>query len=244
MPIFKRRGQLSLEFILLILGVLIAGTFVTLQLAEKSPKFLGNESSNIKKEILGLFVEEAQFKSNILINESENTNTEEDNINENINESENITIITAYSVSAENINICPTSSSNNNKLEIYSTNGTVYYINNQGDNNIGEGISGYATKIILRWKKGPYITLYINNMEYTLDKGFKKLTVIANDKSYPIEYSIYNAHESGQGYSQARGQYYLSFNGTNVTIYVERGNAMYILAINQSSNEVILLSTN
>ncbi|XRO75740.1 class III signal peptide-containing protein [Methanocaldococcus sp. 28A] len=82
MSIFKKRGQLSLEFILLILGVLIAGASVTLQLAEKSPKFTGNESSDIKKDVMGLFVEKAQFNKNEntvpeALNESENTDEQQ-----------------------------------------------------------------------------------------------------------------------------------------------------------------------
>ncbi|AIJ06364.1 hypothetical protein JH146_1522 [Methanocaldococcus bathoardescens] len=82
MILTKRKGQLSLEFILLILGVMVAGTFVTLKLVEKSPKFLGNESSEIKKEVLGVFVTEAKFEPETGITTSENI-SEQDNSTEN-----------------------------------------------------------------------------------------------------------------------------------------------------------------
>ncbi|ADC69643.1 APHP domain protein [Methanocaldococcus sp. FS406-22] len=73
MIITKRKGQLSLEFILLILGLMVAGTVVSMGLVEQSPKFLGNEASNIKKESMGAFVTEAKFdsaNSDTIINDS------------------------------------------------------------------------------------------------------------------------------------------------------------------------------
>lgn len=59
----KRKGQLSLEFILLILGVMVAGTFVAMNIMDQNPKFLGDETPEIKKESMGLFVSEAKFDS-------------------------------------------------------------------------------------------------------------------------------------------------------------------------------------
>ncbi|GEM_PF-4437531 len=59
----KRKGQLSLEFILLLLGIIVAGTVVTLGLAEKSPITAGNKSSEIKKRTMGLFIKEVKFES-------------------------------------------------------------------------------------------------------------------------------------------------------------------------------------
>ena len=59
----KRKGQLSLEFVLLLLGIIVAGTVVTLGLAEKSPITAGNKSSEIKKRTMELFITDVKFES-------------------------------------------------------------------------------------------------------------------------------------------------------------------------------------
>jgi uncharacterized protein (UPF0333 family) len=58
MILTKRKGQLSMEFVLLILGLMVAGIVVTMILAEQIPKFLGNEALEIKKESMGVFITE------------------------------------------------------------------------------------------------------------------------------------------------------------------------------------------
>ncbi|ACV25062.1 PKD domain-containing protein [Methanocaldococcus fervens] len=61
MLLVKRKGQLSLEFVLLILGLILVGSVITLQLVEESPKSIGNKSSEIKKETLSIFIKEAEL---------------------------------------------------------------------------------------------------------------------------------------------------------------------------------------
>ena len=78
----KRKGQLSLEFILLILGVTIVGIVTTVGLVEKSPIFIGNKSLEVKKETMGLFINESKFNlavENTTILNPEN-NTESNNL--------------------------------------------------------------------------------------------------------------------------------------------------------------------
>ena len=77
MTFIRKKGQLSLEFVLLLLGIIVAGTVITLGLTEKSPIFLGNKSSDVKKRTMELFVGEADFSSGAetaVTNDNDNDN--------------------------------------------------------------------------------------------------------------------------------------------------------------------------
>ncbi len=82
MTFIRKKGQLSLEFVLLLLGIIVAGTVITLGLTEKSPIFLGNKSSDVKKRTMELFVGKADFSSG---SETAVTNDNDNNDNDNDN---------------------------------------------------------------------------------------------------------------------------------------------------------------
>ena len=169
---------------------------------------------------------------------------------ENLANNKNVQMI-AHSISAKDINICPTSSGRNNELTIYDTNGHTYELYKQGsekglideNNDIeyldsGKSFSGSATKIILRWKGSGTIPLLIDGIEYdpTNLNGFKRMIIETNDENHPIEYVIYHR-------TNGAGQFYLSFNATNATITIERGHneglVQYILSVIDSIIKLI-----
>lgn len=80
----KRKGQLTLEFILLILGMTVVGIVITMGLVEKSPIFIGDKPLEVKKETMGLFINESKFNltvENTTISNLGNNNTESNNSN-------------------------------------------------------------------------------------------------------------------------------------------------------------------
>ncbi|WP_048055522.1 class III signal peptide-containing protein [Methanotorris igneus] len=199
-----KRGQLTLELILLLLGVVVGGTVVATQISNPN---IGSGSE--VKEFKNISM--VAFSSPVPITTTDNN--------------QNDVQIRSHTVYAKNININSTSSERNNELTIYDINGHIYKLykkeNRKGlidknDGNIiyigeGESFSGKATKIIFRWKRGNSITLLIDGTNRTLK--CKKVTLIANNIENPIKYTI--SHESGSG------NFYLSFNATNATVIVE-----------------------
>ncbi|WP_457613462.1 class III signal peptide-containing protein [Methanocaldococcus sp.] len=125
MPILKKRGQLSLEFVLLLFGVIVAGTFVAVNLADQNPAYLGDSASKIKKESLGLFIGKGvNFSSTTTVNSSGYDKNSSSNITTNItiNETENITTEINNSITndtSQNI------STDNNTNENLTTNETI-----------------------------------------------------------------------------------------------------------------------
>jgi len=250
MILVRKKGQLSLEFILLILGVILAGAFVTLQLVEKSPKFLGNESSEIKKGSMGLFVSEANFSPNI-----RNTIISPILENNTINETENVNKppvakFTYKILKIEdylkcniklNANICPTSSGKNNALKIYDTSGKIYSLYKQGSKkglidqngnkvyiNSGNSFSGTASKIIFKAKGNPKLnTLIINGTPVTIPNGYKKF-ILKGDFKYTITHERHGA-----------GQFNIEVEGVGIVI-VEKGNSGKFEIIYSSQNGNII----
>ncbi|MEO2117384.1 MAG: CARDB domain-containing protein, partial [Methanocaldococcus sp.] len=130
MALVKRKGQLSLEFVLLILGALIAGAIITVQLAD-NPNFLGNESSNIKKEYMGVFVTEAKFSSNTgttVENNTENSTNETNTTTDNSDDDNTENTGTTVENNTEN------TSTNNQKLpDLVPESLKVTYSNNNSE---------------------------------------------------------------------------------------------------------------
>ena len=134
-----------------------------------------------------------------------------------------------------NMNVNPTSSSQNNRLEIHDTDGSIYSLYKQGkdkglidryENITPIPHSGYATQIIFR-EKGNDNVVRINGRDYNIPNRFKRYTIIANDINNPIEYTVSQE-------SPGAGKFYIELNATNARMYVESGNKIYVIEINDN----------
>ncbi|ACX73366.1 Protein of unknown function DUF361 [Methanocaldococcus vulcanius M7] len=126
MPILKKRGQLSLEFVLLLFGVIVAGTFVAVNLADQNPAYLGDSASKIKKESLGLFIGKGvNFSSTTTVNSSGYNENNSSNLT--TNETENITTEINNSITNNTVSndTSKNISTDNNTNENLTTNETI-----------------------------------------------------------------------------------------------------------------------
>ncbi|XRO77788.1 class III signal peptide-containing protein [Methanocaldococcus sp. 10A] len=60
--IYKKRGQLSLEFALLLFGVIVVAVIIAYQFVKNTPNLSG-DVNDIKKSSYGLFTKEANISN-------------------------------------------------------------------------------------------------------------------------------------------------------------------------------------
>ncbi|WP_423792559.1 PKD domain-containing protein [Methanocaldococcus indicus] len=200
-----KKGQVSLELIILILGVIIGGAVLTVQVAKPDIKFLGNATNTVKKEAIGYFVYKPEISpiSTNITEEQQNTTT-------------NTTNTTKKPIADFEYYI--------NLKDKYSFE-FVNRINPGSGKPVILKIDGKS--INLRDISVPYSGI-ANTIEF---KVIGKATILIDNKSYHISGCMvefvgnleYNITHETNGNGKSLGQYYIEIKGDNASIYIWKG---------------------